>query len=650
MWYNGNKWGVRMDKQEIALLATKAAQGDADAFNELYLQTRDAAYFVALSITKNEDDAADMVQEAYLTAWQKLATLDKPESFSSWFNQITANAARMFLRKRKPLLFTEEEDAFDWEPEHDDEYVPHKNMDTAETKRLIMAIVDELPEDQRLCVMLHYFDEMPVAEIASSIEVSVNTVTSRLFYARKKISTGVQALEQKHGLRLYAAAPMPLFIWALKQMAAGSAANLPSAVLGGTAAAAGGAAAASAGTAGTSTAAAGAAKGTAVAMPKIIASITAGAVVVGGTVAAIALVRRPKPEPVGQPVAVTSTVVASKKETLNETDTIHVMPKYSQNDVAAVNKIIQDNGLNWTLAPADGSFIPDDWTDVIYWTNDAVGKQITALNIGGRSLMGTLEISALPALESLICGDNAITALHISNLPSLTWLEFSNTQVKELRAVGVSSLISLYCYETLLTEIDLPAVPKLRSLGCGDNPNLTRLSKPMLLSVELLDCSSCPLLQLDVSGLTRLEELRCSGNQITQLSLSGCIALASLDCYDNNLRELDVSSLKALDWFDCKNNQLTSLDLSNNPELGFFVCNDNELTSLDLSRNPKLYGLEFSNNQLSQIDVSNNHKLEFISCGGNLFTDETGIIGLESLRSKNTAKRDDLVPDPQVVF
>ncbi|MDR1463754.1 MAG: sigma-70 family RNA polymerase sigma factor [Oscillospiraceae bacterium] len=276
-----------MNGEEIATFAKAAAQGDSDAFEKLYLHTRDAAYFVALRITKNEDDALDMVQEAYLKAWQGIGKLEKPESFASWFKQITANEARMFLRKRKPLLFTEEDDVFDLEPEQDAEYIPGKEMDTAETRKLILDIVDGLPEDQRLCVLLHYFENMPVADTADSLGISANTVKSRMYYARGKIETSVRGLEKEQGLRLYSVAPIPLVVWALRSLSAGSAAHLSATILGG---------AAAGGTAATAAGGAAAKAGTAVGM-KIVAGIAAGAIAVGASVAGVALLRRPRPEP-----------------------------------------------------------------------------------------------------------------------------------------------------------------------------------------------------------------------------------------------------------------------------------------------------------------------------------------------------------------
>jgi len=277
-----------MDNEQIALLAQKAAVGDTDAFNELYRLTRDRAYFVALSITKNEDDAMDMLQEAYLKAWQKRGSLKQPERFVSWFNQIVANTARDFLRARKPLLFAETEGGeaglLDWQPELEAGYIPHAAMDTAETRRLILEIVDALPEDLRLVTLLHYYDDMPLADIAASLELPMSTVKARLRYARAKISRGVEDLE-KRGTKLYGAAPIPLALWFLKHAAAESTTKFPPVILGGAAA---GSVVAGATIAG-------------IAVPKLVAGVAAAVILAGAVTTSTVLARHAKQpiEPAG---------------------------------------------------------------------------------------------------------------------------------------------------------------------------------------------------------------------------------------------------------------------------------------------------------------------------------------------------------------
>ena len=90
-------------------------------------------------------------------------------------------------------------------------------MDQKETSRLVREILDTLPEDQRIVVGMYYYDQLSVSEIAEELECSENTVKSRLNYGRKKIQGKVLELEKK-GTKLYNLAPLPFFIWLLRNL------------------------------------------------------------------------------------------------------------------------------------------------------------------------------------------------------------------------------------------------------------------------------------------------------------------------------------------------------------------------------------------------------------------------------------------------
>lgn len=89
-------------------------------------------------------------------------------------------------------------------------------MDYAETKRLMKEILDGLPEDQKLCVLMYYYEELSVADIADALGCSTGTVKSRLNYARKKIRNDVEELERK-GQKLYSVATLPFILWMLRE-------------------------------------------------------------------------------------------------------------------------------------------------------------------------------------------------------------------------------------------------------------------------------------------------------------------------------------------------------------------------------------------------------------------------------------------------
>ena len=77
------------------------------------------------------------------------------------------------------------------------EFMPEESVDYAEIKRMMQEILDKLSDEQRLCVLMYYYDEMSVGEIAETLECSAGTIKSRLNYARKYIKAEVEALEKK---------------------------------------------------------------------------------------------------------------------------------------------------------------------------------------------------------------------------------------------------------------------------------------------------------------------------------------------------------------------------------------------------------------------------------------------------------------------
>ena len=305
------------DRERLTQLARLAQKGSHDAFNELYRLTRDRAYFIAFSIARNEQDVLDILQDAYLKAWQGLPGLQNPEQFSAWLRQITGNAAKDYIKKRKPVLFAggDEGDAsiFDLQAEDDEAYIPDAAMDTAETRRLIMEIIDELPEDQRLCVLLYYYDEIPLGEIAAALDVPLGTAKKRLYLARTKISNALELLEKSGKAKLCGAAPLPLLAWVLRGVAAESGTALPPVILGGSAAGA-----AAAGSAPAAIVAA-----TASALPQIAAAIAAVAVIAGGSAAAAKILRQQAPADFHPAAEVITEAAAEAPETADAISAEH---------------------------------------------------------------------------------------------------------------------------------------------------------------------------------------------------------------------------------------------------------------------------------------------------------------------------------------
>ena len=214
-------------------LIQRAINKDQMAIEQLYNMTNDNVYYSIKTMIKNEDVVMDIMQDTYLKAFASLSQLKEPAAFRGWIKRIAHNKTVDYLRKAKPVMFSEmvsvdSDEMIDFKDERTAS-MPEEVMDQKETSRLIGEILDGLSEEQRTAVGMFYFDNMSVKEIADVLDVSENTVKSRLNYARKKIEVEVKTLEKK-GTKLYNLAPVPFLLWLFKSEQA-YAAEIPASVV-----------------------------------------------------------------------------------------------------------------------------------------------------------------------------------------------------------------------------------------------------------------------------------------------------------------------------------------------------------------------------------------------------------------------------------
>ena len=306
-------------------LIRKAAAGDQDAITELYELTYSSVYKTVKSMIADEDTVLDIVQDSFIKGFQSLDQLDTPENFRAWMKRIATNKAKDYLKKKKPILFTdmanEDGEEIDFRDDCLD-HSPEEVLDRKETTRLMNEILATLSEDQRLVIGMFYYEEMSVREIAETLGCSENTVKSRLNYGRKKVEVKVKELE-KRGTKLYSLAPLPFLLWLFRMDA--EAAEIPSGmVLEAVTAECAATGAAVAGSAGTAAAAgtgvkAAASAGAKALTTKIIAGVLAVSVVGGGTMLALSSNDRERAEPTQQIVSAETTLPAEQETTPPET-------------------------------------------------------------------------------------------------------------------------------------------------------------------------------------------------------------------------------------------------------------------------------------------------------------------------------------------
>jgi len=171
-------------------LVRLAQGGDTRAFDELVVRYRDKVYRLALRILRHEEDAAEALQEAFLSAYRGLKNFKVESTFSTWLYRVATNAALMRYRRRREGHISLEQSQ---SPNGDGEPLaipdwsaqPLEELLDAETREVMTESVQRLPEDLRTVFLLRDVEELSNAQVAEILELTVAAVKSRLHRARK---------------------------------------------------------------------------------------------------------------------------------------------------------------------------------------------------------------------------------------------------------------------------------------------------------------------------------------------------------------------------------------------------------------------------------------------------------------------------------
>lgn len=185
---------------QIEELVQLGINNDASALEALYKLTYQKAYYIAKSMLKNDDDALDILQDSYISAFRKLDKLLEPSAFQSWFNKIVVNNCKNYMLKKKPTLFKDSETeslTIDNIKDNDEDFIPEEFIEKDGKRKQIMNIINSLSDVQSTTILLFYFEQLSLKEIAGIMECNESTVTSRISYAKKYIKTEVEKLMKK---------------------------------------------------------------------------------------------------------------------------------------------------------------------------------------------------------------------------------------------------------------------------------------------------------------------------------------------------------------------------------------------------------------------------------------------------------------------
>ena len=183
-------------------LVRASQRGRMETYEELVFRHRDKIFARAFSMLRNEEEALDFSQEAWIKGWQRLKQFKRDARFSTWMTRIVINLCLDHLRKRQrqatdSLEQIESEGGGIERRMPVETFNPTREMEREELRNEIDKAMEKLSYEHRTVLLLHEFEGLEYKEIAKAMHCSIGTVMSRLFYARRRLGNLLISLKKE---------------------------------------------------------------------------------------------------------------------------------------------------------------------------------------------------------------------------------------------------------------------------------------------------------------------------------------------------------------------------------------------------------------------------------------------------------------------
>jgi len=184
-----------MEVSDVAVVG-QVRTGNSDAFRTLVDRHSRAIFRLAYRMTRNEQDADDIVQETFLRAYRQIDHFEERSSFSTWLHRVAMNCALDSIRSRKrrdhQSSWNEEEDPMDSIPSS--EPAQDRLLMSAEVKARVSRALEQLTGNERTAFVLRHFEGMSIDEIGQTLGTQINATKNTIFRAVKKIRVALEPL------------------------------------------------------------------------------------------------------------------------------------------------------------------------------------------------------------------------------------------------------------------------------------------------------------------------------------------------------------------------------------------------------------------------------------------------------------------------
>ncbi len=206
-----------MDREKLKSLAAEAKQGNKNAMNRLLTEFYPQLYYFTFKQVNNEETAADICQDTCVSIISKINSLNDPSAFVTWAYKIATNKAKRYrITSARELQFSEDEDGntiLDTLEEDSSYAIPEQMLEDKAFTEIMQKMINALPTDLSVAMMLYYYDKLPVADIADIQGVSVSTLKSRLRYGREELKVKIEEYEAKHHTKLHSFSALLFFLF-----------------------------------------------------------------------------------------------------------------------------------------------------------------------------------------------------------------------------------------------------------------------------------------------------------------------------------------------------------------------------------------------------------------------------------------------------
>jgi RNA polymerase sigma-70 factor (ECF subfamily) len=190
-------------------LIALAQQGDSQALTQLLLGQQHYVYSIAMSVLKNPEDAADLTQDSFIRLFRALPQYNGESRFTTWLYRLVVNLCRDELRRRgrqvqiaSPAADDEEIDQVSNIADDDRWSDPAQALDSRELREQVRRALGQLEEHYRLVLTLYYFEDMKYTDIASILDVPLNTVKSHIRRGKERLAIILETQEQPPAARV----------------------------------------------------------------------------------------------------------------------------------------------------------------------------------------------------------------------------------------------------------------------------------------------------------------------------------------------------------------------------------------------------------------------------------------------------------------